>query len=96
MTRLLPVATLLATSALASGFRLETHHARAAGMGIAVTALTDDASAIVYNPAGLAGRKGLDVQAGLSLVVPSIVFTSDATGASTQTLTRVSTPIPQL
>lgn len=93
MTRLLPVVTLLAAPALASGFRLETHHARAAGMGIAVTALTDDASAIVYNPAGLAGRKGLDVQAGLSLVVPSIVFTSDATGASTQTLTRVSTPI---
>lgn len=84
---------LFASTAAASGFRLETHHARAAGMGIAVTALTDDASSIVYNPAGLAGRRGLDVQAGLSLVIPSIVFTSDATGQSTQTLTRLSTPI---
>lgn len=84
---------LFASTAAASGFRLETHHARAAGMGIAVTALTDDASSIVYNPAGLAGRKGLDVQAGLSLVIPSIVFTSDASGQSTQTLTRLSTPV---
>jgi long-chain fatty acid transport protein len=92
MKRLL-LLVLVSSHALASGFRLETHHARAAGMGIAVTALTDDASAIVYNPAGLAGRKGFDVQAGLSLVVPSIVFSSDATGQATQTLTRLSTPI---
>lgn len=93
MSRLASVIALLASTSFASGFRLETHHARAAGMGIAVTALTDDASAIVYNPAGLAGRKGLDVQAGLTLVVPTIVFTSDATGMSAATLTRVSTPI---
>lgn len=84
---------LIAATSFASGFRLETHHARAAGMGIAVTALTDDASAIVYNPAGLAGRKGFDVQAGLTLVLPAVVFTSDATGLSSQTLTRLSTPI---
>ncbi|MBE2250594.1 MAG: outer membrane protein transport protein [Myxococcus sp.] len=84
---------LLAGSALGSGFRLETHHARAAGMGIAVTALTSDASSIVYNPAGLAGRKGFDLQLGVTLVVPSVVFTADASGQRAQTLTRVSTPI---
>jgi long-chain fatty acid transport protein len=93
MTRGLVLLSVVSGTALASGFRLETHHARAAGMGMAVTGLTDDASAVIYNPAGIAGRKGFDVQAGLTLVVPSIVFTSDTSGISTQTLTRLSTPI---
>lgn len=84
---------VLSASAIAGGFRLETHHARATGMGIAVTALTSDASSIVYNPAGLAGRQGFDVQAGLTLVVPTVTFTSEATGRASEILTRVSTPL---
>lgn len=86
------LAVPLALEASASGFRLETHHARATGMGIAVTALTDDASAIVYNPAGLAGRRGFDLQLGATLVMPSLAFTSDVTGQTTQVLSRLSTP----
>ncbi len=83
----------VASTSLASGFRLETHHARAAGMGMAVTGLSSDASAVVYNPSAIAGRKGVDLQAGVTLVVPTVIFTSEATGSSTGTETRLSTPI---
>jgi long-chain fatty acid transport protein len=62
-------------------------------MGMAVTALTEDASAVVYNPASIAGRAGFDAQVGVSLVLPSIGFRSDATEATTQTLSRLSTPL---
>ncbi|MEW6433931.1 MAG: outer membrane protein transport protein [Myxococcota bacterium] len=83
---------LAASSSFASGFRLEGHGARALGMGAAVTALTDDSSALYYNPAGLAGRKGLELQAGISLIIPSLAFTSDNTSATTWVNTRLSTP----
>lgn len=83
---------LAASTSFASGFRLEGHSARALGMSTAVTALSDDSSAIYYNPAGLASRKGLEVQAGLSLIVPSLSFTNDATSNTTSVQTKVSTP----
>lgn len=89
----LAVCVVLASGpAWSSGFRLEGHGARALGMGTAVTALIDDSSAVYYNPAGLAGRKGLDVQAGISLVIPALAFASDTTDATTWVTTRVSTP----
>jgi long-chain fatty acid transport protein len=61
-------------------------------MGAAVTALSDDSSAIYYNPAGLAGRPGLEAQAGISLIVPSLSFTNDATSITTSVQTKPSTP----
>jgi long-chain fatty acid transport protein len=86
-------AVLAASTSFASGFRLEGHSARALGMGTAVTALIDDSSALYYNPAGLAGRKGLEVQAGGSLIFPSLSFASDATSATTPVAPRLSTPV---
>jgi long-chain fatty acid transport protein len=91
--KLAVVVVVLATSAFASGFRLEGQSARAVGMSTAVTALVDDSSAIYYNPAGLAGRKGLDVQAGINLVLPALAFTSDNTNETTWVNTKLSTPI---
>jgi long-chain fatty acid transport protein len=85
-------AVLAATSSFASGFRLEGQSARAVGMAGAVTALIDDSSALYYNPAGLAGRKGLEAQAGINLVVPALAFTSDNTGDTTWVNTKLSTP----
>ena len=45
-------------------------------MASANTAFVDDASAIFYNPAGIAQGKQLDVQAGLNLIVPSFSYTT--------------------
>ncbi len=83
---------LSSTAAQASGFRLNGHSARAEGMGIAVTALTDDATSIYYNPAGISGHKGFEVSAGINLIFPNVSFKSDNTGASTTAKSAVSTP----
>lgn len=45
---------LVSTAAFGSGFQVTAQGARAMGMGLAYTAVADDASAIFYNPAGLA------------------------------------------
>src|SRR5687767_4229754 len=42
------------TAAFGSGFQVTAQGARAMGMGIAYTAVADDATAIYYNPGGLA------------------------------------------
>ena len=83
---------LLAGGAQASGFRLNGHSARAEGMGVAVTALTDEASSIYYNPAGISGHAGIDVSVGINLIVPSVTFASDVSVVSTTNVTRAATP----
>lgn len=55
MRRLLCIVSIFtATGAFAGGFQVTAQGARAMGMGLAWTAVADDASAIYYNPAGLA------------------------------------------
>lgn len=51
-----------------AGFQLYEHGAAATGMVGAFTAQADDASAIFYNPAGLAGQRGLQVYVGSTLI----------------------------
>lgn len=77
---------------LAAGFRLDTHAARATGMGGAVTALVDDSSGIFYNPAGLVTKgDGLDVRAGVTLIAPALHFRHDD-GTESSTPFGVSPP----
>ncbi len=82
MKRLAAVAAVLSAQALGAGFAIDTQAARATGMGTAVTALVDDGSAAFYNPAGLARGVGLEAEAGLSLIAPSISFTNPSGGAT--------------
>jgi long-chain fatty acid transport protein len=53
-TIVLVVSLLVANGAFASGFQVTAQSARSMGMGLAMTGVADDASAIFYNPAGLA------------------------------------------
>ena len=62
---------LTSAAALASGFNLDTQGARASGMGGAVAGLTDDATALYFNPAGLTGRTGFEAQLGGSAAIVS-------------------------
>ena len=80
---------LTSAAALASGFNLDTQGARASGMGGAVAGLTDDATALYFNPAGLAGRSGFEAQLGGSLIIPAVSFASDASGQTTAARTPV-------
>jgi long-chain fatty acid transport protein len=74
---------LLPLSAHASGFHIDEQDARATGRAGAVTANPGNASAIYYNPAGIAELRGLNLVGGVSLVSPSAEFTSAADGSQT-------------
>lgn len=92
MRTLCVAVAILSSTALGAGFRLDTQDARATGLGTAVTAMTDDASSIFYNPAGIAGRKGLFARAGISLIFPRLSFTQEADGEVTNSPFGISTP----
>lgn len=93
LNRLIAAAVVVvSTGAFAAGFRIDTQHARATGMGGAVSALVDDPSAVYYNPAGIAQGKGLRLSAGISLILPSVSFKNAETGESSGTVFAVSPP----
>ena len=79
-----------ASAAQAAGFALDAHSARAVGMGTAVVAQIDDASADYYNPAGLARGKRLEVLLGDTLIAPAL----HVVGPSKQTTDSIAAPVP--
>jgi long-chain fatty acid transport protein len=81
--------------ALASGFHVDEQDARATGRAGAVTASTNNASAVYYNSAGIADLEGLHLQAGGSLVRPSGEFRSAVDGVTTESDTQTFV-LPQL
>ncbi len=64
----------VATPAVAGGFYVPEIGPRAAGMGGAMVAQAEDASAVFHNPAGLAGQTGTQVQLSLNLFLPGVTF----------------------
>jgi long-chain fatty acid transport protein len=74
--------------AWASGFHVDEQDARATGRAGAVTASTNNASAVYYNSAGLADLEGVHVELGGSLVRPSAEFRSAVDGATTEADTQ--------
>ncbi|MGH7844162.1 MAG: OmpP1/FadL family transporter, partial [Candidatus Binatia bacterium] len=68
----------------AGGFRVYDESASAAGQGNAFTAQSDDASAIVYNPAGLSQLKGVQVVHGALLVGGHTKFKNSLTGEKSE------------
>ncbi|MCC6751357.1 MAG: outer membrane protein transport protein [Deltaproteobacteria bacterium] len=68
-------------AALASGFLLDQHSARALGMGNAFTGLADTAAAAFFNPGGLGQLRGLHLEAGLALLAPSARYDGAAPGS---------------
>jgi long-chain fatty acid transport protein len=76
----------IATTAIliAGGYQIGEHGARAMGMGGAFAAQARDASAIYFNPAGLAFQKGINILAGTTLIMPATTFTGPSP-ATTET-----------
>ncbi|MFL5321802.1 MAG: OmpP1/FadL family transporter [Myxococcaceae bacterium] len=82
-----------AASAQAAGFALDTHSARVTGMAGATVAINDEASAIAYNPAGLAATKGFNIQAGLHVIIPGVgVEPKDGSARASVDATPVTPP----
>jgi len=65
-------------TAQAGGYQIPEMGAKAMGMGNAFTAVADDASALWYNPAGLAFATTGQVMLGGTLIAPNTRFTSNA------------------
>lgn len=72
---LLFVSILFAGNTFAGGFQTGTQNARAMGMGHAFVGMAADASAIYFNPAGLANLRGFNLVAGTTLIMPTVDFT---------------------
>jgi long-chain fatty acid transport protein len=70
------IAVLAAGSALASGFRIPEQGAKAMGMANAWVAQADDATAIYFNPAGIAQIGRPDANVGVTFVAPGITHTT--------------------
>ncbi len=83
---------LCSSAAQGSGFGLNEHGARAMGLGGAFTAVADGPSAMFFNPAGLAQLNGLQLEAGMTLIVPSASYMGNLPG----TATEVDVPAKQL
>jgi long-chain fatty acid transport protein len=65
---------LVGGTALAGGFLIYEHGAKATGMANARTALSDDVSSLYFNPAGITELPGLQVQLGTTAILPFIHY----------------------
>lgn len=70
--------------ARASGFSIYDFGATEQAKRNAVVAQVDSPSAVFYNPAGLAGLEGINLQVGTTAVFPKTTFHSDVTGRDTR------------
>lgn len=86
---------LAPNAARASGYHIDEHDARATGRAGAVIASTNNATAVYYNPAGIAELDGLNVNLGGTLVRPSGEFRSASDGVTTEADTQTFV-LPQL
>jgi len=66
----------LAGSVNAAGFRLSEQDARANGMGNAAVAVSDNPSAVWYNPAAITGLEGTNLSLGSVMVLPQMEHTN--------------------
>jgi long-chain fatty acid transport protein len=82
---------LAMANAHASGLEVSVHHARATGMGTAMIGHVDDASAVLYNPAGLVQPRQFEIQLGDTILIPGFKF-EDGTGTTTTDRTPVPPP----
>jgi long-chain fatty acid transport protein len=90
------VALFAATPALAGGFQLNEHGARAMAQAGAFAARATDGSAMFFNPAGLGFQKNASIYLGTTLVIPSTSFYGPlelGTNQETKLNSQVFTPI---
>jgi len=99
---LLCVLCLFPVQAFCNGFQLPDQSVRAVGMADAFTAVADDASAVWYNPAGIAFQQNSEISLGvMDIYIPSVDFTSNASNpflppATKARSRRQNAVIPQL
>lgn len=73
---------IIVSAASAGGYQINEQNARAMGFAGAFVAQASDASAVYFNPAGLAFQKGWKVLGGTTLIIPSTKFTGPSPSTS--------------
>ena len=73
-TMIIFVVIITGSLAFGSGFSIYEHGSKAAAMGGAFIAQANDASAVYFNPAGITGLNGINVQLGLTVIQPQAYF----------------------
>lgn len=84
---------LLAVITLYSqGFQVNFQGQKQQGMGLAGTALSEDASALFYNPGGVAFVRKNEINAGFSPIFANTLFVDSASGEGYRTKSPMGTP----
>jgi len=91
MSAVAVLALVAAGEAGAAGISLDLNSARGVAMAGSVVGFIDDASAIYYNPAGIAQGQGIDVELGITVIVPIFENTA-ANGTVTNANVNLITP----
>lgn len=95
MLTVMGLATVAGGSARAAGLAVDLHSSRAVGMAGAVAGFVDDASAIYFNPAGIAQGQGLEFMIGASPIIPTFKVTPQIPGGTNNNqITGVTNLIP--
>jgi len=95
MLAVMGLAAVAGGSARAAGIAVDLHSARAVGMAGAVAGFVDDASAIYFNPAGIAQGQGLEFMIGASPIIPNFKVTPQIPGgANNNQISGVTNVIP--
>lgn len=93
MIRYIVLSFFITVLTFASGFATPEQGSRSISLGNAYTAISDDPSAIFYNPAGLNQMSGLNISFGATFLQPSNSFEADGNKTSTIDQTFI---MPQL
>jgi long-chain fatty acid transport protein len=91
MSAVAVLAVVATGEARASGIALDLQSGRGVAMAGSVVGFIDDASAIYYNPAGIAQGQGIDVELGITVIVP-IFSNTAANGVQTNADSNLITP----
>ncbi|MGO8970429.1 MAG: outer membrane protein transport protein, partial [Myxococcaceae bacterium] len=91
MSAVAVLAVVVAGEARAAGIAVDLQSARGVAMAGSVVGFIDDASAIYYNPAGIAQGQGIDVELGITVIVPYFNI-SAANGVQTSANSTPITP----
>ena len=95
-TACLGIVVMLATvAAFGGGFQINENGARAMAQGGAFAARASDASAIYFNPAGLAFQPNGEIYLGTTLIMPSVAFYGPITDANDPAIKNESKMVSQ-
>ncbi|AEA43306.1 OmpP1/FadL family transporter [Fluviicola taffensis] len=91
-TILLICSSIAVFNSFSQGFQVNFQGQKQQGMGLAGTALSEDASALFFNPGGVAFVKKSEINGGFSPIFANTLFVDSASGGGYRTKSPMGTP----